>query len=123
MTYTGVVQRGFGEASRSWNWQSIKEGVQDESIHEGTINVRMDDYPSFEFRCDIPFPGHTHHLGREEGLRFQRCRIRVGKHEAHAYVVKTDCDYWGQYGTIEVVAPPVEGAIPGVPIEVIIPPS
>jgi hypothetical protein len=119
-SFGGTIRSGCKDAGNGWNWASIKIVLGDVAIHSGTINVELDDYDNFRFVADIPFPNHKRPDGRCEGISFQRCRLRVGDVESHAYVAKTNRDYWGDQRTIEVIAPFIEGPLGGAQAEIIL---
>jgi hypothetical protein len=114
MTHKGTIQNGSQDASGSWNWPAIQEVIQDQAIYRGTINVALDNFSAFVFSSDISFPEHRKPSGFAEGLRFQRCVIRIADQNVPAYIVKTDADYWAQHGIVEVIAARIGGAVSGV---------
>lgn len=104
MEHKGEVCSGIQDASSTWNWPTIRERLGDQNIHGGTINVKLDNFQAFRFRCDIDFPDHSKPCGLPEALQFQLCKILIGTDEAPAYVVSKSNDYWGQRGIVEVVS-------------------
>jgi hypothetical protein len=118
--FTGKIKSGCQDASRGWNWASIKAVLGDQSLYHGTINISLADYHDFRFQSDISFPDHKRPDGRPEGVDFQRCRLRVAEVESDAYIAKTTYDYWGKQEIVEVIAPFIDGASSEVPAEIIV---